>query len=228
MGKKSRRSGPRVRVGPSSIHNAGLGVFVRKAIGVGTVITEYPGVVVPFYDADRESPYVHSLPNQRALVGDGSTWSSVACGHLINDFAMLQDPDRVDEYISESVPRANIVMEWSELDEKLKVVASRDINKGEELFYHYGPRYWLIHLLKIWLKDGDLDRARRCEDVLVSLEGWTRRVPPVMTLKEETIVIGDRPATEEECRRYLLFYGCPYDIHDPWTLIKQKLLHERQ
>ncbi len=226
MGKKSRKKtkSTLIQVTHSSIEGAGQGVFAVRTIPNGTIITTYPGVIVPFYQADRQSAYVHSLPNQRALVGDGTQWSLAKCGHMINDYAMLQDPEYTQDYVVASQSRANVKMEWSEMEEVMRVVANRDIDPGEELFYHYGPRYWLIHWLRVCVEGDNLQEARQYEDVLVETEGWSRCVPPEMSLDGDVIVVDGREATEEECRRYVFFYGGVYDVHDPQSLIRQKLL----
>jgi hypothetical protein len=207
--------------------SSGNGVFARVALREGEVLTRYGGALMPRAGVDVRSEYVHPVPEGRCVVGDGNTYVAGACGHMVNDSVPLptRGVEDVREYIRASTEGQNVRMRWDEQAQALWVTATRPICPGEQLRYAYGPRFWLVHQMHACVEARDFDGARECEDRLVEVEvgGWVRRLPPKLSIRIEgtgelvitTLVHGDAPATEEECRKTLLWYGVCYDVDDP-------------
>ena len=78
-------------------------------------------------------------------------------GSLINDLNSVKTYDResVDRYIlSREDPLYNCIMKISSCGKIIEVIASRDIEEGEELLSYYGHMYWLKHLNDARFNDG--------------------------------------------------------------------------
>jgi hypothetical protein len=152
-----------VSVKPSPLH--GNGVFARRAITKGHIVTMYPchafsfaveGTGTLWATADGET-MLHTTasmlagysaeiePTRIAIAGDPDKYTNDACGHLINDGACILKKDfGVDEvlrYVDESTRKQNchfIPLGGA----ALAVVASRDIKAGEEVLAAYGAGFW--------------------------------------------------------------------------------------
>lgn len=127
---------PNLRVGPSTIPDAGNGLFVKTTkILAGEFITGYGGIRMNanFYESNAElvlehpglDAYMVELPDGSFL--DGRTMFRLGgeAGRWIND----RGPDD-----------ANCMFILTE--KGLVVQAIRDIEPGEELFLNYGKKYW--------------------------------------------------------------------------------------
>ena len=131
----------RLRMGKSSIPDAGIGVF---AVGTpeqiaentpvflkDTIITHYGGDVVgpetlnERYGASL-APYTMQFADMPQLFMDAALNRHVSA--MINHIAM-DDP-------------ANNVYVYNHDQKIILMVAKRDIFSGEELLYDYGPEYW--------------------------------------------------------------------------------------
>ena len=152
-----------VSVKPSSLH--GNGVFARRSIKKGHIVTMYPchafsfaveGTGTLWAMADGET-MLHTTasmfagysaeidPTRIAIAGDPDKHTNDACGHLINDGACILkkdfDVDDVMRYVDESTRKQNchfIPLGGA----ALAVVASRDIKAGEEVLAAYGAGFW--------------------------------------------------------------------------------------
>lgn len=215
-----------VKVKRSLLPSAGNGVFSTRAVSGGVRLTTYGGVVLPYHQADTSSPYVHSIEGGRVIQGDGQVYSTKQCGHIVNDYVSLTDrtPDAVKTYLAKSQQHANVCMKWE--DAVLRVYSSRPLAAGEELYYHYGPRYWLLQMMHADVASNLMDQARLCEDRLVELENWPRRLPPEVHLDDSGNILhaDGRDVTEEECRRVLVWRGMFYDVHNPREVLRSLLL----
>lgn len=152
-----------VSVRPSPLH--GNGVFARRAIKKGHIVTMYPchafafsvegtgtlwamanGETILHTTASMFAGYSAEVePTRIAIAGDPDKYTKDACGHLINDGAcILKNDFGVDDvlrYVSESTRKQNchfIPLGGA----ALAVVASRDIKGGEEVLTAYGSGFW--------------------------------------------------------------------------------------
>lgn len=106
------------RVGRS---RAGLGLFANAAIKKGTDIVEYTGERIPVAVADaRATKYLFEIDD--AWTVDGSARSNVA------------------RYINHSCePNAEAEIDG---DNRIFIIATRDIQRGEEITFDYGDEYF--------------------------------------------------------------------------------------
>lgn len=153
-----------VCVKESSIH--GLGVFATEKISKGAICTLYPAdalgkakgdktIVQGTSDFRPHMSYAQTLwqKGDEALcaIGDPSRYSPAFCGHLINDPYLNVNRLKDEKDIS------NLAKEIIEYQIRVKhmcncklqsneyysyVVATREIDKGEELLAPYGFPYW--------------------------------------------------------------------------------------
>ena len=147
----------------SPIH--GNGVFARRRIEKGTIITMYPcdafilnlkgrgdlhakanGENMLHTEAALLSAYSATLDlTGVSICGDPDKYSNAACGHLINDgSSLLKDDfnsDDIIKYITESTAVSNCYF-ISLAGAALAVVASKTINRGDEILTSYGAAFW--------------------------------------------------------------------------------------
>ena len=163
--------GSHVEVRPSAMH--GDGVFARCNIKAGTFLTMYPADAISIA-VDRTTTYWFHTNGDKfeeseaplyyrysalvtfekscgsknidiSIAGNPDIYSSDACGHLINDGAMLENddfgPGEMATYMRLSYNKQNcgFVPVYGCF---LAVVATRDIRKDEELHTHYSPEFW--------------------------------------------------------------------------------------
>lgn len=135
----------------------GLGVFAAKAIKKGAIVAYYPDT--PAVDVTSDDDYMlhlsEDLNDQRAVTGEPWTGDVPSkklplgekVAHLFNDSNVLRVRDKwmgckawwddVCVYLSTST--ANVTRK----DGSLCFVATRNIEKDEEILYQYGPFYWM-------------------------------------------------------------------------------------
>lgn len=163
--------GSHVEVRSSAMH--GNGVFARCKIKAGTFLTMYPADAISIA-VDRTTTYWFHTNGDKfetseaplyyrysalvtfeknggsknidiSIAGNPDIYSSDACGHLINDGAMLENddfgPGEMATYMRLSYDKQNcgFVPVYGCF---LAVVATRDIKKDEELHTHYSPEFW--------------------------------------------------------------------------------------
>ena len=146
----------------SPVH--GMGVFALRNIRIGEYITLYPADGIGFQPkAWRRNPHLahaqvlvgdmdHATAARHTLgihtedaglvtaIGDPSKYDNPHyLGHMINDAVKLSSPDSVHVYLRVSRLRENCI----DAQNLNVMVASRDIQAGEEIFYSYGVKYWL-------------------------------------------------------------------------------------
>jgi hypothetical protein len=157
----------RTLVGPSSISSAGRGLFARCDCQKGELLTCYPGdafVILPKDDEDEDVDWTvlwgdhvrkpfFELDQDYMLRAVSDDWGILASpeldqdpaylGHLANDGARAPDcPAELASYVIESNDRANAMHQPLE-DCHMVTVATRTIQKGQEIFVTYGPDYWM-------------------------------------------------------------------------------------
>jgi hypothetical protein len=158
---------------PKGLNNAcikaspinGNGVFARRRIMRGTIVTMYPcdafvlnikgkgdlyakanGENMLHTEAALLSAYSATVDRTGvSICGDPDKYSNAACGHIINDgSSLLKDDfscDDVIKYIEESTALSNCYF-ISLAGVALAVVASKTINKGDEILTSYGAAFW--------------------------------------------------------------------------------------
>lgn len=135
-----------LRIGPSQIPGAGLGVYTDSHIAAGELIDEYAGVL-------RDHGGSYSLLILPGLYVDACVWPRPYMG-IINDCTFVAPKYKrkkgrridmtPDAYYDSSGRRLEVNCEFR-VDPKAKkgyVYASADILPGQELFVSYGDKYW--------------------------------------------------------------------------------------
>lgn len=158
-----------VEIRPSSVH--GRGVFAKKDIPKGTLVTFYPGDMVEHLEKSKVAGdkteyavtttsdsltkkasttegmnyltrYKVTVSKDYAIIGDPENISDPTyLGHMINDAARSHNPDDMIIYLVVAASKMNVAIMPIE-DCHVGVVALRDIKRHEELFFPYGPDYW--------------------------------------------------------------------------------------
>lgn len=174
----------RCYVSESGIPNAGRGVFAKRHISAGELITIFPGdglcIQTPREEEDiwlkargqseesvlelqhRGKDYALEVdwpPGDLYVIGDPDLADDPAyLGHILNDGSTcLREADK-SMYKCQSKARLNadqVVLDGCHV----AFTATRDITKGEELFFSYGAGYWL-HRPPSEKKFTEVDRAR--------------------------------------------------------------------
>ncbi|KAJ1460478.1 hypothetical protein M885DRAFT_509475 [Pelagophyceae sp. CCMP2097] len=155
-----RTATPLIRVGPSGVWGAGLGVFAAVDIPAGTPLTwnDFP----PQKDTEAHAkPYEENYLDVYEKLGRyGGADSSArtpdqgGVGHLINDAAAIDAmpngvvaapyvPDEVRTYLRDSEAGANIVQMPAPGGNSKIAFSDCDVEAGSELFKSYGVNYWL-------------------------------------------------------------------------------------
>ncbi len=129
MKSKNRWQSTHFDVLPSTVEQAGKGLFSRVTIRAGDTIGEYTGEIVTD-DEVNEEPYVDSdyvlwVCKDHNIVGEGP---------LANHTRYINHSNR---------PNGRIVCStrWK----KARIEAIRTIKPGDEVFIDYGPYYWEVY-----------------------------------------------------------------------------------
>ena len=141
----------------------GLGVFAKRNILKGELVTMYPGdclMITPpslrskrlripisgekkFFD--EKKMYTMGVDDLYAISGDPKEISNPAyLGHMINDYVACISPADSEVYTTISKMFANVVSTPAPKINPIMVgiIATKDIKKGEELFIFYSAAYW--------------------------------------------------------------------------------------
>lgn len=155
----------RLRVELSSVaEGAGRGVFATEDCLEGDLLTCYPGDILlhptGFIPPPKEkgidddatlrdllSRYCIGMTEEYAIMGLPTLDQDMAyAGHLIND-GIAKPPeteDQLEQYLEESEAKANAQLIPLE-NLHMVAIATRDIQKDEEVTVFYGPIYWMEH-----------------------------------------------------------------------------------
>ena len=145
--------------------NRGRGLFASENCKEGDLLTCYPGDILLHSELGfRPTPaqmgiendemlrdylcrYCIGLTDDYALMGLPHLDQDMAyAGHFINDGVTTPPAveDELEDYLQESSAKANA--QFLPLENlHLVALATRDIQKGEEVFVCYGPVYWMEH-----------------------------------------------------------------------------------
>ena len=141
-----------IEIKKSLIKGAGKGVFSTNFIKKSSFITEYFGKFISQKQANnleknKDIEYLHytiNLNSGELLLGDMTSKNTEKCGQLLNDIKTLKNPKKlILNNAKEYIKSAELVnCEFIEKNGKMYIVSLRDIQKGEELYVHYGYGYW--------------------------------------------------------------------------------------
>jgi hypothetical protein len=138
----------KVALKESLLPGAGRGVLATDFIPKDSYICFYDGEFRPVSNYD-DFVFCYHL-NTQTFIGYKEPRSNEGVGQFINDrfqflledgenkFGSWQTKQKINEYIITSRQSQNVI-----LDDDMKFYASRDIQKGEELYLCYGVQYWI-------------------------------------------------------------------------------------
>lgn len=150
----------KVEVRKSAIPNAGNGVFATEDIKKGERVCYYDGEDI---EASKVNICETDMSYALTKVGEKEPWTRLGfefpktlygVGQICNDgaYPIFRDEhdfkmvvEDLDIYTKKSMDNLNVAQEDKN---SFWFVALRDIQKGEELFYSYGPKYWMSKFLK--------------------------------------------------------------------------------
>ena len=135
--------------------------FAKRKINAGDLITLFPvnfyyirgdneinSALIAVYDIlpnFNHFDYCVHLNRNIICIGDPNIkFNSAYLGHYINDGFKLKDGN-IYIYNTISLKKANCKIEIlnKDLPMFIQIIATRDINIGEEIFLHYGAEYWM-------------------------------------------------------------------------------------
>jgi SET domain-containing protein len=112
----------------------GLGLFATAPVKKGAIVAEYWGPIITEAELKRRrGKYFFELENQMAIDGKGR--------------------DNVARYINHSC-FPNCEPREDEKQQRIFIVAKRNIRSGEEFGYDYGNEYWQEHIKPIGCRCG--------------------------------------------------------------------------
>lgn len=126
-----------VRLGPSLIEGAGDGLFATRDIRMGETVAIYSG---PIVDEDTgDNHYLLKLPGEGNGFIDGTRplFPDAHLGRFANHAAW--SPDHRPLFNVKFVFDKNVERNPRRF---VKLVATRPVRKGEEIYVNYGPEYW--------------------------------------------------------------------------------------
>lgn len=156
----------------SKIQGAGKGLFTLVPLQKGEILGEYVGL-------RYKEKELHNLPlSQRDFAikyedyafetSNGTTICPYEdCvfryANDIVDFGfIIQHYKDTRKYQHLEIPELNYNIDWTvDDDDRVWIVASRDIEPDEELYIYYGKQYWRYQLKK-YIKKNPLPLKRRC------------------------------------------------------------------
>ena len=177
----------RCQVLPSSIADAGNGLFATRDIKEGELITIFPADAILFRNGELEEicgvmygrnrtpesvsltddasrAYEIRISSIHSIVGDPSLTNDAAyLGHIANDGACLTAGDDVSRmiYSKKSAESANAAFKDIHEGCHMGLFSSRPISSGEEIFVSYGEGYWLSRCSSAIFREAQLRDAER-------------------------------------------------------------------
>jgi len=141
-----------MEVKQSNIPGAGMGLFTNGPIKKGDFIMKYEGTKVARGSDPTDGRYSYYVGNSVII---GANYA-----RFINDnvaFRKFTRAETVDFFHGRKLPRLesphNIAFVENAEDETVDIVATADINAGDELLGDYGFGYWVPRVLRAGLTD---------------------------------------------------------------------------
>ena len=115
----------------STLPNAGKGLFTKIFIPKGAFIVEYKGKVSSWKDAEPKegfNGYIYYINRNKVIDA-------------------MHDPSAIARYANDAKGLSKVKglannAEYVELEDRVFIVAKKDIPKGSEIFVGYGKEYW--------------------------------------------------------------------------------------
>lgn len=121
-------------VAPSGIPGAGLGAYADRDYEEGEIVAYYTGTRLSTLDVLRTPDWRYLLRLGKSSAGK-TIWIDARTTLRVQARYINHHPD----------PKCrNLLLQTLPDECKARLVASRRIRKGEELFYDYGETYWRI------------------------------------------------------------------------------------
>jgi hypothetical protein len=121
-------------VAPSGIPGAGLGAYADRDYEEGELVADYTGLRRSTLDVLRTPDWHYVLRLGRNRAGK-TVWVDPRTTLRVKARYINHHPDP---------KRRNLLLQPLPDEYKARLVASRRIRKGEELFYDYGEMYWRL------------------------------------------------------------------------------------
>ena len=145
----------KLEVKESRITDAGEGVFATRKIVKGEIICEYRGTIVE-YNEDKDKKESHNLTYTDMSCDDDHFIRGNSVASKVNDLISFSKYTDIDINMLVIVGKLKrTVFDGKELEyncfykgagSKVFIVASADIEVGQELYVEYGLRYWFRRL----------------------------------------------------------------------------------
>ena len=146
-----------LKVGPSTIHNAGRGVFATRFIKQDNLVAVSPMMHIDRHDLDGGTHkhlllnYVIGQPNSTYLfLPTASAVNYINHGEPNVGLIWVRTPEEVEKQ-NNGKSSDRILREADGLVMEVRYVAIRDISPGEEIFLDYGPEWedaWQEHMTR--------------------------------------------------------------------------------
>jgi hypothetical protein len=121
---------------PSTIPNAGLGVFAKANIPEGIIIAEYRGAIFL-----NEHLNIMHLNDKCVSLSEDTFIAGTNCiAGFINDIIDFEESKKNKKIILIPELEYNCFIKRSH--HKMFVITKREIKEGEEIFIQYGNDYW--------------------------------------------------------------------------------------
>jgi SET domain-containing protein len=144
-------------VRPSTIPEAGLGLFALSQIKKNTLVTEYGGEVVDasgakeLFESGQDTHLRSTIPMFESLDGrvreETFTLDYYVSNNLMGSFANYAKGKVNVKYVkSRRLPEGRVHPYGGTAGGRIFLKATRNIEKGEELFIDYGASYRRRHL----------------------------------------------------------------------------------
>lgn len=120
-----------LQVKQSTLPNAGKGLFTKKFIAKGSLITEYKGKITNWKDTnhdDGKNPYIFYVSRNHVL---DAKEEKIAFAHYANDAKGFK---RVPGLKNNGI--------YIVKNKRVFIQALKDIQPKEEIFVAYGKEYW--------------------------------------------------------------------------------------
>lgn len=132
-----------LEVKKSLIKDAGLGVFATQDINQGDLVSEYWGKYVDLTNGDfPDSDKLLAVDEKTAFCGYEKYKIPDKCGHFINDSSKINNTNAGSIRIYYKDKNSNV--DLVEEKKKFYFEAAKNIQKGDELYFKYGIRYWAM------------------------------------------------------------------------------------